>query len=76
MGTRVGAGGSVPVPVRRWAAVRLTEGRAWVDLGTLGSDPEDARQWADHWDERCGRSWAEANPVVSVRSVSVSVIED
>ncbi len=56
---------------RAFAAVRLTEGREWVDIGTVSRSVEQSRHMAAQEDNRMGHNLAYQNPVVRVVAVTI-----
>lgn len=53
-----------------FAAVRLTEGKEWIDIGTLGCDPHDVMMKCIY-NEASISSWAIVNPVVRVSPIMI-----
>lgn len=56
-----------------FAVVRMTDGREWVDIGTVECLREMAQESANKMDQ-CIPHWAQANR--QVRTVKVTITED
>lgn len=59
---------------RVYAAVRLSEGREWVDISTIRLEPVEAKASAREVDQRIPH-WAQANPVVRVGPFDIQEIQ-
>jgi hypothetical protein len=65
----------MPVFRRCFMAVRKTEGREWLDVDTLSTTDDGAKQLVKKWDEGIP-DWAKVNPVVRIVKVRIEEIEE
>ena len=63
----------MPVTRKIYAAIRLTEGKEWLDISSIALFREEAQSKANATDTTIGPHWARANPVV--RIVEAMIVE-
>jgi hypothetical protein len=55
-----------------WIVIRETEGREWVDVGTLSHDYDGAARKGRELDDKIPQ-WASANPIARIAPASLQV---
>ena len=58
-----------------YVAIRLANGRQWLDYGTISHLPNTTRDHAAQIEKSCGSSWTKANPVIRIAMITLDVAE-
>jgi hypothetical protein len=58
-----------------YAVIRHTEGKNWIDVGTLAASAEEAKASAEATDKKLP-DWAKVNRILSVRKVKIITLPD